>query len=209
MVLPRRPARHSKPLSSLRHPTMLQHGRNREGSGTNRLERSVFGSSNTRSWPTRDSVHLTRTCPAARSTSDQCSANASPRRKPVPSMSTMRGSRRSPLAASRRRPTSYALRYRASLRLMVGRFTAPATLLEQQLCAWPADDRLVVLHELHIARGLAGPTRCQVRAQVCSSFGRRSREMTSGFSSDAILRALSKCSFWASCGTDQQTCLLL
>lgn len=69
-----------------------------EGIGTNLRERSVFGSSNTNALSTRESVHLTRTCPPAESTSLQCNANASPRRRPVPSMRIMRGSSRSPLA---------------------------------------------------------------------------------------------------------------
>jgi len=54
--------------------------------------------------------HFTRTCPADKSTSRQCSASASPRRRPVPSISTTRGCSRSPLAASRSGPASAGVR---------------------------------------------------------------------------------------------------
>ena len=80
------------------------------GSATNRRDRSVFGSSNLSARSTRPSVHLTRTWPAARSTSRQCRASASPLRRPDPSNNTISGNSGSPTAASSSRLTSPAVR---------------------------------------------------------------------------------------------------
>jgi integrase len=57
------------------------------GSGTVRRDFSVFGSPSSSPADVRDSVHRTRSTAASRSTSRQCRASASPRRRPVASIS--------------------------------------------------------------------------------------------------------------------------
>jgi hypothetical protein len=110
MFLPRRPDRRCKPLSSLRRPVALQRVGNRGGEWHEPPRAFSFRLVEHELMAARDSVHRTRPCPAARSTSLQCNAKASPRRRPVPSMSTMRGSNRSPCAACSSRPTSSTVR---------------------------------------------------------------------------------------------------